>query len=580
MLSGRFAAFMPISVVLLSFTLLIGIGAIRHSPTFDEPAHFASGWSHWELGRFDLYQVNPPLVRMVATIPSRIMGKRLLLGSYAAGPRPEFAAGREFLEVNPVWALTFARWACVPFGLLGAWVCYQWSTDLYGSRSGLLAVAIWCFSPTVLAHAQLITPDLGAAAMGIAAAYLYWRWLAAPGWGRCVCAGFVLGLAALTKSTLIFLFPLWPLLWIVYRTPWGCMFRREGLRLSCLLLVALFVVHAGYGFEGSFKPLKDHHFVSRTLGGDEQFFDVKTTGNRFSDHWLGVVPVPLPRSYLLGMDMQRRELEERKWSYLHGEWRLGGWWYYYLHALMVKEPLGLFGLAGMALMRRPKIPCRDELVVVCPMLFLFAFVSSQTGFNHHYRYVLPALPFFFILVSGVVAKPPSDTTDSRRRLLRSSIVGVLIGWFVFSSLFVYPHSLSYFNEIAGGPLGGPKHLLGSSTDWGQDLYYLREWLDEHPDVDDFSLAWTATLIDPALVDIHAVRPPSLVQWQANLEHSPARQRAERRWYLLSVNELYDNSDRYSYFREIAPTTTVAYTIYVYHVSWDDIQKSMETSRRE
>ncbi len=45
-------------------------------------------------------------------------------------------------------------------------------------------------------------------------------------------------------------------------------------------------------------------------------------------------------------------------------------------------------------------------------------------------------------------------------------------WFLASSLWIYPHSLSYFNESIGGPLNGPEHLLGSSVDWGQDLKYI------------------------------------------------------------------------------------------------------------
>lgn len=47
-------------------------------------------------------------------------------------------------------------------------------------------------------------------------------------------------------------------------------------------------------------------------------------------------------------------------------------------------------------------------------------------------------------------------------------------WILGSSLWFYPHSLSYFNELVGGPANGPRHLLGSNVDWGQDLRYLAE----------------------------------------------------------------------------------------------------------
>jgi hypothetical protein len=50
-------------------------------------------------------------------------------------------------------------------------------------------------------------------------------------------------------------------------------------------------------------------------------------------------------------------------------------------------------------------------------------------------------------------------------------VSLLGCWMLSSSLWIYPHSLSYFNESIGGPLNGPKHLLGSNVDWGQDMQY-------------------------------------------------------------------------------------------------------------
>ncbi len=60
-----------------------------------------------------------------------------------------------------------------------------------------------------------------------------------------------------------------------------------------------------------------------------------------------------------------------------------------------------------------------------------------------------------------------------------SLVAASFGWFLASSLWIYPHSLSYFNESIGGPLNGPKHLLGSNVDWGQDWKYLADWTREN-----------------------------------------------------------------------------------------------------
>lgn len=57
------------AVLLSLHTVLLAWGAYRHSPVIDEWGHLPAGLMHWREGRFDAYRVNPPLVRMVATLP-------------------------------------------------------------------------------------------------------------------------------------------------------------------------------------------------------------------------------------------------------------------------------------------------------------------------------------------------------------------------------------------------------------------------------------------------------------------------------------------------------------------------------
>jgi hypothetical protein len=48
---------------------LLGWSAAWHAPTDDEVGHLSAGISHWHFARFDLYRVNPPLVRALAALP-------------------------------------------------------------------------------------------------------------------------------------------------------------------------------------------------------------------------------------------------------------------------------------------------------------------------------------------------------------------------------------------------------------------------------------------------------------------------------------------------------------------------------
>ena len=61
-------------VLCVIHVLVVGIVSTRNSPSADEVAHLAAGTLVWEHGRFDLYMVNPPLVRVVAAAIVRVIG--------------------------------------------------------------------------------------------------------------------------------------------------------------------------------------------------------------------------------------------------------------------------------------------------------------------------------------------------------------------------------------------------------------------------------------------------------------------------------------------------------------------------
>ena len=692
--------------MLLAFhSALLGWGAWIHSPGWDEFAHLPAGLSHWELGNFDLYHVNPPLVRMAAALPLLTQGIELdwRWSAENMDRRPEWRMGAQVTErygAQAFWFFTLARWACIPFSILAALVCFWWGRALYGEAAGLLAAGLWCFSPLVLANAQMITPDAGSAALGAAAGFTLWRWLRGPSAWRAFVAGGVLGLAQLTKFTWIVLFPLWPALWLVYRWSDGRRERRawcrEGLQLTAIMLLALYVINAGYGFEASFRRLGEYRFVSATLSGAEGRFRAVEGAqhNRFAGSRWGAVLVPVPANYLLGIDRQKRDFEGRLWSYLRGEWRRGGWWYYYLYGLAVKEPVGYWVLFVIALglsvfargysagapsdvaeiaRSRPGSaeygtgrigdPCyeegasgievewgrisdpsykgaamergriggpsyrglgwRDEMVVLAPAVVILVFVSSQTGFNHHLRYVLPAVPFLFIWMakvarsfellrapaSRVPALPneeaphpgPLPEREGEKRgtaalaspclpvssspcLPRSAaalhatvalLTAAALLWAVASSLYVYPHSHAYFNELVGGPRNGHHHLLNSNIDWGQDLLKFKDWLDRNPHARPIHVACSAVgwLLEPTLREIEVkLPPPGPGQGTEVSGDAAATLGPQPGWYAVFVTALRGRHGRYEYFLHFEPTDMVGYTVYIYHVTLEEANR--------
>lgn len=76
---------------------------------------------------------------------------------------------------------------------------------------------------------------------------------------------------------------------------------------------------------------------------------------------------------------------------------------------------------------------------------------------------------------------------------------------------VCPHSLASFNELASGPRAGHRHLglapMDTNLDCGQNLLYLRWWLDKHPHVKDLRAALVAC-VPAELLSLPMRAPPA------------------------------------------------------------------------
>lgn len=509
---------------------LLGWSATCHSPTDLEPAFLASGISHWKFATYELYRVNPPLVRMVAALPVLFIDHKEDWTYYSDGSanRPEFVTGTAFIKANGLRSIDliiFARWACIPFSLAGAYFAYRWSKELYGPVAGLATLVAWVFEPNLLAHGELITPDAACTALTVASGYLFWRWLSQPDWKASAFAGISLGLVQLTKSTSLLLVPLWVVLWAFWRwserkirhnerrtrhngSPYG---MHTGDRttdvppelsptpdeantnprlppVSQLIFIgvlSLYILNLGYGFDGTGTRLKQFEFTSMALSGSPEPMPEgrRFSGNRFRGSWLGEIPVPLPKQYVLGADRQKKDLEGfHLESYLRGEWKHGGWWYYYIYGLLVKVPCGIIALFALGLIARCIDPpdlksLRDECVLLAPASVILIVVSSHTAFNIHLRYVLPTLGLCLVFTGSATV-----WCSRKGGRFMSLLLVLLFAEFVADSARHMPCHLSYFNHFAGGSQCGPRHLLGSSYDWGQDVLRIASFLnDTYPD---------------------------------------------------------------------------------------------------
>src|SRR5262249_21049515 len=150
---------------------------------------------------------------------------------------------------------------------LGGLVVFAWSSRLYGTAGGLLSLTLWTFCPNILAHGRLITTDIGATALGVGATYLFWRYLKSPSWGRATAAGLALGAAELSKFSMLLLYAIWPLLWLLHKLA-----RRDSQRPAqavahgaWIVVLSFVLIDVGYAFEGVGVPLGSFEFACRAL---------------------------------------------------------------------------------------------------------------------------------------------------------------------------------------------------------------------------------------------------------------------------------------------------------------------------
>jgi hypothetical protein len=575
-------------IMLAIHTCLLAWSAYRHSPVLSEVGHLPAGISHWHFGRFDLYRVNPPLVRMTAAIPVMLSTPVTDWRHYSDNPlsRSETIVGIDFVNANgrrTCWFYTLGRWASIPYCWIGAIVCYCWSRDLYGIPAGVVSTALWCHCPSVLGNGSLIMPDIPAAALGVAANYSFWKALVHPTWYRAAVAGIVLGIAALTKTTIAVFVALWPALWLFYcctarprlsLTEW----RRRCTMLLTTLCISVYTLNVGYCFEGSFTRLGSYTFASELLNGSTTEAP-HAFGNRFANTVWSGLPLPFPQHYVQGIDTQWVDFESGMRSYLDGQWSPRGWWYFYIYALALKLPLGVLGLLLLAIRhtvirRLGAVTWRDEMLVLVPLATILVLVSSQTGFSIHLRYVLPALPFGYIWIGKV-----TQSCTGRDRISKW-LTALAVAWTVSGSLWTYPHSLSYFNELAGGPKGGPDHLLVSSSAWDQDLLFLKEWCDRNPTARPLYVASSGS-INAHIIGIQGsdlLRQP-IEAGKTKVQRVTAPGRPG--WYAIDVTYLHDigialgypaGTDAFvaeepidpSVFLTSEPIARIGYTIHIYH----------------
>lgn len=504
-----------VALLLALYALMSFTSALSKSPTGDEPAYLAGGYSHLVTGDYRLHPENGQLPQRWAALP-------LLLGNYefsmsdTEGWRKSnhFRMGTEFLFESGndhTRILAWGRAMMVFIGMALGLVVYLWARTLLGPTAGSLALLFYTFEPSLLGNGRIVQADLTATLFLVLAITFLWWLLHRMTFSTLIVGGLALGVLALSKVSGVLVVPMLGAMVIVRLSnkdplilKWGSKARQfrgqfsklgtwaVGLLIQFAMVVAL--VWAAYGFR--YAPFSEKALLDDTAPMPQLMATwpevlkkggmVRNTLSFAREHRL------LPEAYVFGYAYIYHYMERK--AFMRGKYSVTGWWYFFPYCLLIKTPLGLLlclCLGAGALLRRRNEEASGERdakpfwyrsTPLWVLLVVYGVASLLTTLNIGHRHLLPIYPTLIVLASASVFW----LVSSHRLLKWLTVAGVL--WMIGASLWVRPHYISYFNELVGGSSKGYRHLVDSSLDIGQDLPALRKWLEENQLADPTSRA--------------------------------------------------------------------------------------------
>jgi hypothetical protein len=462
----------PVIPVVL-FAALAVTSMVHKSATFDEALHLVSGAHFVRTGDPTLNVEHPPLVKAWCALPTLVLPHSGLpdppatvLGTYRIAHAHAFANDYLYSFDDPRAVLFWCRTMAVLLGCALGVLIYGVARRTWDPSVALALLWIYSLSPNLLANTRLIMMDVGSALFLLAAVVALYRLLVSGGVGWAATTGLALAGALLTRHATA------PVLVVVAVVALVCALLRRRFRTRFPLELAgagglaLLVLNLVYGFEGFARPLADGRFLSPLFTSVQQV------------EWLARLPLPVPFAWVQGLDIAGFWNQPGEFNIFLGRAYLdgGSWWYYYLVELALRVPLPLLAgvLMSLAIVARGgQHRLRTAFFVVPPVVVLLIFSLAsyrQLGL----RYILPVWPFMILGLGFLVERVRRHWGRTRYR----GTAVVLAGWYLASSLLVYPHYLTYFNELAGGSANGWR-LADANYDWCQDLPLLGRWQEEH-----------------------------------------------------------------------------------------------------
>lgn len=517
-------AWQILALILLASAIALIYAASHDAATFDESAHIPAGYSYVRFLDYRLNHEHPPLVKVLSGIPLLFMDLRFPTDSTAwtTNVNGQWEAGSKFFYSygNDADKLIFmARLGPVFLTLLLVFFLYIFARRFLSPIWALLPTFLFALSPNVLAHGHLVTTDMGATFGVLFSFYFLFSYFKNPSKQNLVWVGLAFGVAELMKFSNILLAPIFIILLairliIVVTQAWPAHSVKENIksflknalmeygRLAIVFIICFVLIYLVYALFTINYPqellLRDMHSV---IGNFQPAF------LRNIAFTIASVDILKPLAvYTFGVFSALQRTAGGNAAFFLGELSGKGWWYYFPVVYALKETIPVLTLLILTLYlairkitwRLPTFFAylRSNFEIFSIIFFIgFYWLNSMISpLNIGIRHILPTLPLIYILITITLKKWLSFTASTQplvnfgeailyflrqlpKALGKYVFLVIMLIWFVFEVLIISPNYISYFNEFVGTN-NGYEYVTDSNYDWGQDLYRLKNWVDE------------------------------------------------------------------------------------------------------
>ncbi|MEW6557985.1 MAG: tetratricopeptide repeat protein [Elusimicrobiota bacterium] len=506
-------------LLIIHFCVIIS-ASWEKSAIYDEALNISAGYIHLKTGNFQINNEHLTFWKMFTSFPLLFFKLTIPNGLKAY----QYEIADKFLYENIIPAdtiLHISRIVTASGAIVLGFIIFKWSFELWGTASAFLSLVLYLLCPNITAFAGFVNTDFGLTVLIFLSIYAFWQYLKFPTTKILVITGIFFGLAQSTKITALLLYPVFLILAVYY---WHNMRKEQNLRniIKSVFVVfiigftILFITYLFYGLLNYFYGIK-------------QIFDItKTGGNVF----------------------------------INGKVYPYGRWYFYLFVFLVKNTTPflvlLFGMIFLFILKKnPQTKFKAIFLLILPVtLFVVSsFARRQMGI----RYILPVYPFLFVAAGSILMNFD---------IKKAGMIIPLILWMLVNNARVYPHYLTFFNELVGGSKKGYRCLV-YDLDAGQDLKGLKKFLKPG---DEVVLSYSGCARPEYYgIDCQYAGAASDIRLNRKVEKinslNPKRE-------LLAVSALFlqmartDRGFVYSWLREYQPIDIIGNTILVYDITAD------------